>query len=156
VLGGALLYCVGFCLLSTWRIDRDYYPCYYATPYSRPPDPRDNLDALKRRGLISSIETRLRKGGVIKIRHVGGFSDFVSSLYLYFQGPLLTRRIDIGRIVDFNPSSLEDVDYIIAHLDEKNTDFIPSESGRLLPKKILLKSYKVLFDIDGIIFLEIK
>jgi hypothetical protein len=156
ILGGVIFYCVGFNLSSSWWTDRCYYPLLYAPAYSHPPNPNDLLEVLKKKGIISRIEKRLQIDNVIVIRHLGANSlNTVVPLYSYFQNDIFNKKLNIERLVNFDPSSLNDVDYIIAQVYRENADFISSENG-LLPKEVLLKNYKVLSKIEESIFLERK
>jgi hypothetical protein len=111
---------------------------------------------LKKKGIISRIEKRLQIDNVIVIRHLGANSlNTVVPLYSYFQNDIFNKKLNIERLVNFDPSSLNDVDYIIAQVYRENADFISSENG-LLPKEVLLKNYKVLSKIEESIFLERK
>ena len=153
ILGMIIFYSTGIYFLSSWRIDKNYYPRFCQSPYSCPPDSNDFIEVLKKKGIISCIENRLGKNDIIRIRHIGGNSlCIVGHLYLFFQSYILANKIDINRAVDF--SSIDNVDYIIAQLYRDNTDYIDSENGKLLYKKELFKKFRLLSEIKGIIFLE--
>jgi len=158
ILGGVFFYCVGFNLSSSWHIYRDDYLPDYATPSSHPPDSEDLMEMMKKKGVISHIENRLRKQDRVKIRYLATHPlSKIMDLYLYFQNDILSNKIDIERISESDLNSLEDVDYVFAMLHWENPDLLSLDRGAFLPKEVLLKNYKVVSEVDDChIFLERK
>jgi Dolichyl-phosphate-mannose-protein mannosyltransferase len=148
LLGAVLFYCLGFNLLSSWWIERIPFPPDYDAPYSHPPGVNDSSEVLKEKGIISHIEDRLRKNTKIKIRYIGGgMENTLGYLYYYLQNGLFNKQIEIDRIMDVNPSSLKDVDYVITTLDLES---ISENRELLLFKEVLLKNYTIIAGTDDL------
>ena len=150
---GLVFYCIRVYLLSSWMV-YDYFPipdqfiqprisdigmfdAFY--PHSQPPDPHNYIEELKRKGVISHIENKLKNGSIIKIKFGGdSVENPILFLYLYFQDYILNKKIYIQRDQD---------------LDFRDADYVAMRERDLFIKEELLKDYRILSKIGEFVFL---
>jgi hypothetical protein len=144
-----VFYSLGLFLFCSWELNTGYnfstFNLFQFTlrdsvfPGLCPPATFDSNTELKKEGIISYIEEKLRDGKAIKIAFSGdNVEETIVLLYFYFQDAIFKKRITIH---NRREADVPDADYIVT----KDSD--------LVNEKDLLRNYRVLSRIKERVFL---